>query len=215
MRIGVLGTGTVGETIATRLVELGHEVMLGSRSATNEKALAWAQHHAPHAQVGTFADAAAYGSFVFHCTSGQAAEEVVSGAAAGLAGKTVIDTSNPLDFSGDAPALFTDTTDSLAERLQRAAPEANVVKALNTINASVMVHPSEVPGDHVTFLAGDDPAAKAQAGEILHQFGWPPSRVLDLGDLKAARATEAYLPLWLRLMGHVGHAQFNIAISQR
>jgi predicted dinucleotide-binding enzyme len=153
MRVGVLGTGMVGEAIATRLCELGHEVMLGSRSATNEKALAWAEHHAPHASVGTFAEAAAYGSFAFHCTHGETAEDVLRSAAEGLAGKLVIDTSNPLDFSGDAPGLFVAITDSLAERLQRAVPEAKIVKALNTITASVMVHPEGVPGEHVTFIA--------------------------------------------------------------
>lgn len=213
MRVGVLGTGMVGEAIATRLCELGHEVMLGSRSATNEKALAWAQHHAPHASVGTFAEAAAYGSFAFHCTHGETAEDVLRSAAAELAGKLVIDTSNPLDFSGDAPGLFVAITDSLAERLQRAVPEARIVKALNTITASVMVHPDAVPGDHVTFIAGDDDAAKAEASAVLQQFGWPAASIIDVGDLKGARATEAYLPLWLKLMGHVGHAQFNISVA--
>lgn len=213
MRIGVLGTGMVGEALATRLVELGHDVMLGSRTADNPKAVAWAQHHAPHACTGTFADAAAYGAFVIHSTQGATAEAVLTSCADALSGKVVIDTANPLDFSGDAVALFVGNTDSLAERLQRAAPGARIVKALNTINASVMTHPEDVPGDHVTFLAGDDAAAKDQTAELLQQFGWPADRIIDLGPLQAARATEAYLPLWLRLMGHIGHAQFNIALT--
>lgn len=214
MRVGVLGTGVVGIAIATRLVELNHDVMLGARSATNEKALAWAAHHQPpHACVGTFEEAAAYGAFVFHCTQGSTAAEVLRSAADGLTGKLVIDTSNPLDFSGDSPGLFVAITDSLGEQLQRAVPEAKIVKALNTVNATVMVRPHEVPGEHVAFVASDDAAAKAEAVLVLEQFGWPAERLVDLGDLKGARAAEAYLPLWIKLMGHVGHAGFNITVQ--
>lgn len=212
MRVGVLGTGMVGEAIATRLVELNHDVMLGSRSATNEKALAWAAHHQPpHACVGTFAEASAFGSFVFNCTKGEVAEDVLRGAAEGLAGKVVIDVTNPLAFGEGGPSLFVGLDDSLAERLQRAVPEARIVKALNTMTADVMVHPELVPGDHITFIAGDDPAAKADATQILEQFGWTPERIVDVGDLTGARATEAYLLLWLKLRVDLGHNRFNIA----
>lgn len=213
MRIGVLGTGMVGETLATRLVELGHEVMMGAREAGHPHADAWAAHHAPHATAGTFEQAAAFGTFVVLATAGHATEQVAARVAGDVDGKVLIDVTNPLEFPGGVPTLFVGIDDSLGERVQRAAPGARVVKALNTINASVMTHPADVPGDHITFLAGDDAAAKDQAAELLQQFGWPVERIIDVGPLTAARATEAYLPLWLKLMGHVGHAKFNIAIT--
>lgn len=214
MRIGVLGTGMVGEAIATRLIELQHEVMIGSRTADNPKALAWAAHHAPNASVGTFADAAAYGGIVVHCANGAAAEAVIAGVADELAGKVVIDTSNPIERSENGIVqLFTDASASLGERLQAAAPQARVVKALNTITASVMVRPDQIEGDHLTFLAGDDDAAKADTEALLEQFGWRGPQIVDLGDLTNARAAEAYLLLWLRLWGHVGHPLFNLSIT--
>ncbi|MBO9533138.1 MAG: NAD(P)-binding domain-containing protein [Solirubrobacteraceae bacterium] len=214
MRIGVLGTGMVGEAIATRLIELQHEVMLGSRTADNPKALEWAAHHAPNASVGTFAQAAAFGTFVFHCANGGHAEKVIASASEPLAGKVVIDTSNPIERSADGVVqLFTDQSASLAERLQAAAPKARFVKALNTITASVMVHPEQIAGDHLTFLAGDDPGAKTDTRALLEQFGWSPAQIVDLGDLTAARSAEAYLLLWLKLWGHVGHPLFNLSIT--
>jgi predicted dinucleotide-binding enzyme len=162
-----------------------------------------------------FADAAAHGELVFNCTSGVASLDALAAAGAGnLAGKTLIDVSNPLDFSGGGPALFTDTTDSLGERIQAAFPDARVVKAFNTINCNLMVDPSLVPGDHVVFVAGNDDAAKEQTGGLAREFGWPPERVIDLGDITAARGTEHYLILWLRLMGAVGGPQFNIAVNR-
>jgi 8-hydroxy-5-deazaflavin:NADPH oxidoreductase len=201
MRIGVLGTGVVGRTIAGKLTELGHDVRVGSRTAGEDKV--------------TFADAAAHGEVVFHCASGAAALDVL--AAAGednLAGKLVIDTSNSLDFSGGGPALFTDSRDSLGERIQQAFPSARVVKSLNTINASVMVEPSLVEGDHVVFVCGDDAGAKDQARTLLGEFGWPADRVVDLGDITGARSAEQYVLLWVRLMNATGSATFNIAVNR-
>jgi 8-hydroxy-5-deazaflavin:NADPH oxidoreductase len=200
MRIGVLGTGMVGRAISGKLAELGHDVQVGSRTA-GEGTVA-------------FADAAAHGELVFNCTSGAASLEAL--AAAGepnLAGKLLIDVANPLDFSGGGPALFTDTTDSLGERIQAAFPDALVVKALNTINCNLMVDAASVPGDHVVFVCGNDDDAKARTRELLGEFGWTPERVIDLGDITAARGTEHYLMLWLRLMGAVGGPSFNIAVS--
>ncbi|MEH3054950.1 MAG: hypothetical protein PGN13_13270 [Patulibacter minatonensis] len=126
----------------------------------------------------------------------------------------MIDTSNPIERSEDgAVQLFTDASGSLAERLQAAAPGSRVVKALNTITASVMVHPEQIEGDHLTFLAGDDAGAKADAAALLAQFGWAPAQIVDLGDLTAARAAEAYLLLWSKLWGHVGHPRFNLTVA--
>jgi len=126
----------------------------------------------------------------------------------------VIDVSNPLDFSGGGPALFTDSTDSLAERIQRAAPSARVVKSLNTVTAAVMVDPASVSGDHVIFVAGDDAGAKDETRALLGELGWPAERVVDLGDITAARAAEAYVMLWLRLMQALGTPMFSIAINR-
>lgn len=214
MRIGVLGTGSVGQALATRLCELQHEVRMGSRDAANAAAASWAAHHGPSSSVGTFADAAEFGSIVFNATAGAASVDVVTGAAAQLAGKVLIDVSNPLDHSGDTLRLTVANTDSLAEQLQRAAPAAQVVKTLNTVNASVMVDPSLVPGDHAMFISGDDESAKATARLLLNQFGWPEDRIIDLGGLTGARAQEAYLLLWVRLMKPLGGYTFNVAIQQ-
>jgi hypothetical protein len=202
MRIAVLGTGMVGQALSGKLAELGHDVKVGSRTASDGAV--------------EFADAAAHGEIVFNCTSGAASLDALAAAGAeNLSGKVLIDVANPLDFSGGGPALFTDTTDSLGERIQAAFPDARVVKSLNTINCNLMVDAASVPGDHVVFVCGNDDGAKAQTRELLGEFGWPPERVLDLGDISAARGTEHYLMLWLRLMGAVGGPQFNIAVHRQ
>ena len=214
MRIGVLGTGMVGSTIGTKLVSLGHEVMMGSREAGGEKAQAWVEAVGTGASEGTFADAAAFGELVFNCTAG--IHSVAALEAAGptnLAGKILVDVANPLDFSqGFPPSLAVLNTDSVGEQLQRALPEARVVKALNTMNCSVMVDPGAVPGDHAAFVCGEDADAKDQVAELLGTFGWPRERILDLGGIRSARGMEMYLPLWLELMGAVGTGTFNIGV---
>ena len=214
MRIGVLGTGVVGRTIATKLVELGHEVTMGSRTRDNEQAAEWVATTGAGAAQGTFADAAAFGELLFNCTSGSAALDVLrSIPAEDLAGKTLADVSNPLDFSqGMPPGLFTGSRDSLGEQIQREVPDARVVKTLNTVNASVMVDPAGVPGEHDVFVCGDDADAKAQVSELLESFGWPRDRIVDLGDISGSRGAEAYLLLWLRLLGALGTSAFNIRV---
>ena len=197
MRIGVLGTGMVGRTIAGALAERGHDVRVGSRTAGD------------HAVV--FADAAAYGEVLFNCTSGGVSLEVL--AAAGeenLAGKLLIDVSNPLDGSG---GVFTSATESVGEQIQQAFPAARVVKSLNTINCNLMVDPASVPGDHVVFVCGDDEEAKEQARGVLGELGWPAECVIDLGDIAGARAVEHYILLWIRLWRATGGPQFNIALA--
>lgn len=215
MRVGVLGTGTVGKAIATKLVELGHEVTMGSRSADGEALLEWVQAVGASAKGGTFADAASSAELVFNCTAGEASLAALAAAGAeNLAGKVLVDVANPLDFSqGMPPTLSVCNDDSLGERIQAAFPEAKVVKALNTINAGVMVDPSRVPGDHNVFVCGNDEEAKSHVTTLLESFGWPPGSVIDLGDISAARGAEMYLPLWLRMMGALGTADFNIAVT--
>jgi hypothetical protein len=198
VRIGVLGTGVVGRTIAGKLRQLEHDVLVGSRSSGDDAV--------------PFADAAAHGELVFNCTNGAASLEALQAAGAeNLTGKVLVDVSNPLSGSQDAP-LFVTNDDSLGEQIQRAFPETKVVKSLQTVNASVMVDPARVPGEHDIFVCGNDDGAKAQVSELLQSFGWPAERVLDLGDISSARGTEMYLALWLRLWHAVGTADFNIHV---
>ena len=198
----MLGTGAVGTTIAGKLRELGHDVLIGSRTAGEDAV--------------PFADAAAHGELVFNCTNGNASLEALNAAGAeNLAGKVLIDVSNALDFSqGRPPLVGVSTGDSLGEQIQRAFPETEVVKTLNTVNANVMVDPGLVPGEHDLFVSGNDDQSKAQVAELLQSFGWPAERILDLGDITAARAQELYVALWVRLMGAVGDAKFNIHVAR-
>ncbi len=213
MKIGVLGTGMVGNALATKFAALGHETKMGARDAKNEKASAWAKSAGAKASHGTFADAAAFGEIVFNCTSGAGSLDALEAAGAGnLSGKVLVDVANPLDFSrGMPPSLFTGPNDSLGERIQKAFPQACVVKALNTVNASVMVDPKRVHGASDLFVCGNDAGAKSEVTRILKEWlGWPV--VVDLGDITAARGTEAYLLLWLRLWGAFQTADLNIHV---
>jgi 8-hydroxy-5-deazaflavin:NADPH oxidoreductase len=211
MRIGVLGTGMVGQTIATKLVDLGHEVTMGARAAGNEKAVEWASGAGASAREGSFADAAAHGELLFNCTAGTASLDALRAAGeAELAGKVLVDVANPLDFSGGMPPrLSVVNDDSLAEQIQREFPDTRVVKALNTVNASVMV--TGIAGSNL-FVCGAAGAAKEQVTELVGDFGWSADSVVDLGGIEAARGMEMYLPLWLSLMGALGTPQFNIGI---
>ena len=215
MRIAVLGTGVVGRTIGSKLVEIGHEVRMGSRRAGNDAAVAWAEE-AGAAGEGSFGDAAGFGEIVFNCTAGGSSLDALAAAGeANLAGKVLIDVANPLDFSaGMPPTLSICNDDSLGERIQATFPEARVVKALNTVNSAVMVEPARVGGDHVVFVCGEDAGAKGEVEELLGSFGWPAERIVDLGGIAAARGTEMYLPLWLTLYGKLGSGDLNIALER-
>ena len=215
MKIGILGTGVVGQTIGAKLVSLGHDVKMGARAAANEKAEKWVKENGARATHGTFADAAAFGEIVFNCTSGMASLDALRQAGArNLEGKVLIDVANPLDFSkGMPPTLSVCNTDSLGEQIQRAFPGARVVKTLNTMNTNVMVNPGLVPGDSDVFVSGNDAAAKAQVTEILKSwFGW--RSVIDLGDITTARGTEMLLPIWLRLWGTFKTPNINFHIAR-
>jgi hypothetical protein len=215
MRIAVLGTGMVGESIGSRLIETGHLVMMGSRTADNENAKAFLAKHDKDAQIGTFADAAAFGEIIFNCTKGGASIEALNLAGAdNLRGKILVDLANPLDFSkGMPPSLSVVNTNSLGEEIQKAFPEAKVVKALNTIWCGLMVNPAMINGgDHTIFVCGNDKEAKDKVREILISFGWMPKNILDLGDITKARGTEMYLPLWLSLYGATQTVAFNMKI---
>lgn len=211
MKIGVLGTGMVGQAIAGKLAQLGHEVKMGSRTQGNEKALAFVKAGGSKASKGTFADAAAFGEMVFNCTSGGGSLAALQSAgAANLKGKILVDIANPLDFSkGMPPFLSVVNTDSLGEQIQRAFPETHVVKSLNTLTAGLMVNPGALPSDTDIFVSGNDAGAKAKVTEFLKkEFGW--KIVIDLGDITTARGTEMWLALWIRLYGKFGSANFNL-----
>jgi 8-hydroxy-5-deazaflavin:NADPH oxidoreductase len=214
MKIGILGTGMVGDTIGTKLIQLGHEVKMGSRTATNEKAAAWVQKNGNHASQGTFAEAAAFGEIVFNCTHGVASLQALNLAGAtNLNNKILIDIANALDFShGMPPSLAVCNTDSLGEQIQRAFPLVKVIKTLNTMNCVLMVNPGSLAnGDHNIFISGNDTGAKTKVLEILREwFGW--KSVIDLGDITTARATEMLLPIWVSLMGKYQSPNFNFKI---
>lgn len=214
MNVGVLGTGMVGQSLATKLLELGHAVTMGSRSADNEAATQWATARDGSATSGTFRDAAGFGELIVNCTAGSASLAALDAAGAeNLSGKVLIDVANPLDFSrGMPPSLLVSNNDSLGEQIQRAFPDARIVKALNTINHQLMVDPERVAAEHDVFICGDDADAKAEVRSLLESFGWSTDSIKDLGDITAARATEGYLPLWLRIMGTLGTTDFNIKV---
>lgn len=227
MKIAVLGTGVVGQTLAEKLASLGHDVTIGTRDA--KAALettgtgqygrpAFGDWHKSHTniKVATFSDAAAFGELVINATNGFGSLNALEHAGHdNLKGKILLDVSNPLDFShGMPPSLWVSNTDSLGEQIQRAFPETKVVKSLHTITASVMVNPSLVPGDHTVFLGGNDDEAKLKIRGLLITFGWKDENILDLGDISSCRGTEQMLPIWVRLMGTFQSPFFNFSIVQ-
>lgn len=214
MKISVLGTGIVGQTIGSKLIQSGHEVMMGSRTLDNAKGTEWVTKNGENASLGTFANSAAFGEIIFNCTSGMGTLEALKMAEIeNMRGKILIDISNPLDFSkGMPPTLSVCNTDSLAEQIQNTFPEVKVVKTLNTLNCALMVNPSSLAdGNHDIFMSGNDADAKAKVKDILmNWFGW--KGVIDLGNISTARGTEQILPLWIRLMVAQGNANFNFKI---
>ncbi len=213
MKIGILGTGIVGSTIGGKLTKLGHDVMMGSRTATNEKAAAWVAQAGPHASQGAFADAAHFGELLINCTSGGGSLAALELAGtANMAGKILLDISNPLDFSrGFPPRLSVCNDDSLGEQIQRALPGVKVVKTLNTMTCTLMVDPGKLKGEHDVFVSGNDAGAKGTVSALLREwFGW--KNVIDLGDIATSRSTEGYLLLWTRLYGAQKTADFNIHV---
>ena len=223
MKFAVLGTGSVGRAIASRLDELSHDVTIGTRDPQSTLARTetdgmgnppyaeWAAQHTG-IQLAAFADAAAGAEVVVNATSGGMSLEVlVLAGADNLAGKVLIDIANPLDFShGMPPTLLVKDTDSLAEQIQRAFPAARVVKTLNTLTAALMVRPDTLPEGSSVFVSGNDAEAKSTVTGLLVEFGH--TDVIDLGDLSTARGAEMLLPMWLRVMGALGTPIFNFKI---
>ncbi len=223
MKIAVLGTGAVGRALAAGLATLGHTVTVGTRDpqATvartepdgmgNPPFASWHRDH-PEVALARFAEAASGADLVVNASSGTVSLEVLGLAGAeNLAGKPLLDVSNPLDFSaGFPPTLFVKDTDSLGEQIQRAFPGARVVKSLNTLTAALMVEPTTLDDTGSVFVSGDDADAKAVVITLLQGFGH--EDVIDLGGIETARGPEMMLPLWLRLMGILGTAGFTFKI---
>jgi predicted dinucleotide-binding enzyme len=196
-KVGILGSGKVGQALGLGFAGRGYKVMLGSRTPRSDKLMVWVKKAGTKATTGSFAEAAGYGDIVLIATPGSATEEAIS--LAGVEefdGKIVVDVTNPLDFSkGMPPGLFVGVTDSLGERIQRKLPNSRVVKCFNTVPASQMVHPTYEKAEML--ICGYDPAAKRKVTGILKEFGWVGS--IDCGGIDAARWLEALVPLWTRV----------------
>ena len=224
MKVGILGSGIVGQTIGAKLAERGVDVVMGTRTPKqlDEKrgmggSLAeWVTKVGDRGRLASFSEAAAHGEVVINATSGTGSLAALELAGAqNLDGKILIDIANPLDFSkGMPPSLTVCNTDSLGEQIQKAFPGVKVVKTLNTTNAFVMVDPGLVAGgDHDLFVSGNDADAKARVVALLEEwFGW--KSVIDLGDITTARGTEMLLPIWVRLWGALGTPMFNFKIAR-
>jgi predicted dinucleotide-binding enzyme len=227
MKIGIIGSGAVAQTLGTKLVGLGHDVVLGTRdpskldekknmAATLREWLAGVTKGGPsngRAKVATFQEAAAHGDLLINATNGQASVDALKLAAADKVGpKVLIDTANELDFSkGRPPGSLASQDNCLAERIQAAFPNLKVVKSLNTIGAPVMVAPQALAGgEHTVFVSGNDTPAKAAVAELLKSFGW--KDVLDLGDIGSARGPEMYMAMWIRLWGATGTGMVNVKV---
>jgi predicted dinucleotide-binding enzyme len=224
MKIGIIGSGVVAQTLGAKLIELGHDVVLGTRdpakldekknmAGTLREWLAKVNKANKKGKVATFQEAAAHGDLLFSATHGQASIEALKLAAADKVGtKVLIDTGNELDFSkGMPPGALASQSNCLGERIQAAFPNLKVVKSLNTIGAAVMVAPQALAGgEHTVFVSGNDVPAKAAAAELLKSFGW--KDVLDLGDISSARGPEMYMAMWLRLWGATGTGMINVKV---
>ena len=226
MKIAILGSGMVGQVLASRFTELGHEVCMATRDpeATRTRTdpnpmsgisfAAWYARN-PDVELCAFSGVPADTDLLVNATAGVSslkALEAVGGQK--LRGKVLLDLANPLDFSkGMPPTLTVCNTDSLGEQIQRAYPETRVVKALNTMNCQVMVAPELVPGQHQAFLCGDDAGAKEMVSALLQAMGWPEGRILDLGGISASRGTEMLMPFWLSLVGSLGTPLINYKIE--
>ena len=213
MKYGVLGTGNVARSIGDKLVELGHSVMLGSRTADNPQAAEWAKHHGEQAAHGTFADAARFGERIFNCVQGIHALEVLDAAGkANLNGKLLIDLTNPYihkDGHISLDARWSGTT-SLGEEVQRLLPQTKVVKTLNYLHNYLMTHPNELPEPITGFYCGNDKEAKAEVAKLLTDFGWRDT--MDLGDISMSRYTEMLGAFWPAGLNATGNMEWGFKL---
>lgn len=205
MQISVWGAGAVGYALAEALADAGHSVTLAARSVDSPSLDRWRELGGVAAAYGEAAQA----DVIVNATPGLASAGLFESLSDEIDTQVLWDVANPLDFTR-GPAVIQEGGVSLGERLQITLAHTPVVKALNTVNTSVMTDPASLAGPHEIPLCGDDEAAKSIVRGLLGDLGWRPEQILDLGDITASRATEQYLLLWIRLMGFVGSPQFNI-----
>ena len=216
MKIGILGTGEVGNLLSSRLIENGHQVMMGGREANNQKGLDFVNKHSSgNASYGTFAEAAAFGEIIFNATNGRFVLAALKLANTDFDGKIIIDVANPFNFSTNPPTLIPEfaNTNSIGESIQNNFPKAKLVKTLNTLGMALAVNPKELNnGDHSLFIAGNDENAKTRTKTLLTEFGWKIESIIDIGDITGARAMEGFLILSVRLLMSLGMPKFNIKV---
>ncbi len=223
MKIGIIGSGVVGQTLGTKWLQLGHEVAIGTRDPAkidDKKMMAtslreWRAQTGERGKIVGFQEAAAFGEVLVNATGGTVSIEALRAAGADkVGGKVLLDIANELDHSrGMPPRSLASDERCLAEKIQAAFPNLKVVKTMNTIGAHVMVNPKGVAGgDHTVFVSGNDAGAKAQVAELLKTMGW--TDVLDLGDISSARGPEMYMSLWLRLWGATRTGNINIKVQR-
>jgi predicted dinucleotide-binding enzyme len=226
MKITILGTGVVGQSLAVRFSELGHKVTMGTRNpeetmkrteSNQMTGISFSEWYKEHKTIALKAiqEATKDAELVVNATNGHASIEVLENAGEkNLEGKILLDIANPLDFSkGMPPSLWVCNTDSLGEQIQRRFPGMHVVKSLNTMNAFIMAHPERIAGNHNVFVSGNDIHAKQLVSSLLESMGWKKEHIIDLGDISTSRGTEMLLPIWLRLWNALGHANFNFHIQ--
>ncbi len=223
MKIGIIGSGVVGQTLGKRWLELGHEVAIGTRDPAKideEKMMAtslrqWRAQTGGRGQIVTFQEAASFGDALVNATGGTVSIEALRLAGADkVGGKVLMEIANELDHSrGMPPRSLASDERCLAEKIQDAFPNLKVVKTLNTVSATMMVNPKGLAGgDHTAFMSGNDAAAKQQVAELLKAMGW--TDILDLGDISTARGPEMYMALWLRLWGTTRTANVNVKVQR-
>ena len=213
MKYGVLGTGDVGQRIATKLIKLGHEVMMGSRESKNEKAMNWAKENGPKAKYGTFAEAASFGENVFNCVKGVHSLEALSSAGVkNLKGKILIDLSNPYLYKDGHVSLDPkySVTTCLGEEVQKLLPDTKVVKTLNYLGSGLMTNPGVLAEPITGFYCGNDEKAKEVVNKILHDFGW--TETYDLGNISMSRYTEMLGAFWVPVFGKQGNMNWGFRL---
>jgi hypothetical protein len=203
-RVGVLGSGEVGRSLAGGFLGHGHDVMIGSRDPGKPELREWLSGDGAGARAGTFAQTAEHGELLVLAVLGNAAPDAIADAGRdNFSGKVVIDATNPLDFSdGFPPKLSVSGEDSLGERVQRGLPDAKVVKAFNTIGSPYFVDPKFSVGEPTMLIAGDDAGAKSTVGDVLADFGW--SDIVDIGGIEGSRELEAICIVWVKIGGARG-----------
>jgi hypothetical protein len=197
MRFGILGSGPVGQALGAGFSTLGHEVKMGTREPGSDKVQTWVVKTGGRTSAGTFGEAATFAEIAVLATSWDGTESAIKlSGPDNLAGKVVIDTTNPLDFShGVPPRLALGYTDSAGERVQRWLPKARVVKAFNIVGNAFMVKPDFPGGPPDMFICGNDADAKAKVTELCTAFGWPGA--IDMGGIEGARYLEPLAMVWI------------------